>query len=173
MEEQATMRIKNRFYPQTAAIALAAFMFFGGRAFADTTSVVIDGSGNLNSSRTTATLTVSGVCTVGDTATLTVHLFQSVGRLINIGIGDVSAFTCTGNADSFTVDVDAIPGLTFQPGPATVIVRSVTTTTTTTTVTNPDGTTTTNTVTTPTGDHEFGGMVNLHPAAGKSHSGKN
>jgi len=157
------MRVTNRLFARGGAIALAAFMMVGGAAFADTSSVGIDPTGVLSANRASATLTGTAVCTAGDTATLTVHIYQSVGRLINIGIGDVSPFTCSGNSGTWSAVVNAIPGLTFQPGPATVVVRSVTTVTTTTIVTNPDGSTTTATITTPTGDSEFGGVVNLRP----------
>lgn len=88
----------------------------------------VTGTGDLAQNRTSAQLTVSMQCdaptTVGDTktGTLTLHLFQSVGRLINIGIGSVPA-TCDGNQANLVVDVDAIPGLKFQPGPATVVLK--------------------------------------------------
>jgi hypothetical protein len=73
-------------------------------------------------------LTVSVQCdapvNVGETrtGTLTVHIFQPSGRLLNIGIGTASA-TCDGNQADVVVDVDAIPGLKFKPGPATAILK--------------------------------------------------
>lgn len=151
------MRVTNRLFARTGVIAFAAFLLVGGAAaFADTSSVGIDPTGDLSPARTSATLTGTVACDAGQTATLTVHIYESVGRLINIGIGSVSAFTCSGSSDTWSADVAAIPGLKFQPGPATVVVRSVTTVT----VTDPITQVTTTTI---TGDREFGGKVNLHP----------
>jgi hypothetical protein len=82
---------------------------------------------------------------------MTVYIFQSVGRLINIGIG-TAAFTCSGGSDVSTVDVSAIPGLKFQPGPATLLVSIA--------ITSPDdGDPTTPETTT----FSNGAKVKLHP----------
>ena len=144
------------------AFALAGALMSNGPALA-ATSVVLNPNGDLLSkSRNSAGLTVSVVCdaaVVGQTKTtsLTVKIFQSVGRLLNIGTTNpAESLTCTGNAQQIDVTVDAIPGLAFQPGPATALV----TLTETTTVPNPvigqpDITTTIVT--------EIGGRVNLHP----------
>jgi hypothetical protein len=56
------------------------------------------------------------------TGTLTVHIFQPSGRLLNIGIGTAPA-ACDGNSADVVVDVIAIPGLKFKPGPATAILK--------------------------------------------------
>jgi hypothetical protein len=53
--------------------------------------------------------------TIGD-------IFQPVGRLINIGTSNTSV-TCDGATSVQDVTVNAIPGLTFQPGPATLLIR--------------------------------------------------
>jgi len=45
-----------------------------------------------------------------------------VGFLINIGIGSGTVI-CNNIATPQDVIVNAIPGLTFQPGPATLLVR--------------------------------------------------
>ncbi len=167
------MDVKNRLFARGGAIALAAFLLVGGAAFADTSSVGIDATGALNQARTTATLTGNVVCTVApgalsESATLTVHIYQSVGRLINIGIGDAigpnkdGSITCDGTAQTWSAVVNAIPGLTFQPGPATVVVRSVTTETVA--VLDPvTGLPTGATTTQSDADQEFGGVVNLRP----------
>jgi len=65
--------------------------------------------------------------------TLSVKIFQSVGRLLNIGIFSVSSSEqqiCTGGPTEIEVTVKAIPGLTFQPGPATILIKLTETTTT-------------------------------------------
>lgn len=55
------------------------------------------------------------------TASVSVKIFQSVGRLLNIGTGSVSSTAqlpiCTGSPIEIDVTVNAIPGLKFQPGP--------------------------------------------------------
>ena len=106
-----------------AAVILAAVLFTYGVAGATTT---VDPNGDLNGPRTVATVSITTQCTSGQSATLTVYIFQSVGRLINIGVGTVAAFTCSGGSDVSTVDVAAIPGLKFQPGPATLLVHTET-----------------------------------------------
>jgi hypothetical protein len=115
--------------------------------------------GDLSANRDSAEVTVSAQCSaptnMTDTKTgeVTVHIFQSVGRLLNIGIGH-APLTCDVNQASIDVVVNAIPGLKFQPGPATLIVKVTEKTTT-----NSMGTmTTTNTTTS-----ETGSKVNLHP----------
>jgi hypothetical protein len=72
---------------------------------------------------------------------LSVKIFQSVGRLLNIGTFSVASSPlqplCTGSATEIEVTVKAIPGLTFQPGPATILIKLTDTTTTTTPNVNP------------------------------------
>ena len=116
----------NRFkYALSLAALLAANA--AAPAIADT-SVALIGTGDLSLDRTSAQLTVSVQCdaavNVGETnaGTLTVHIFQSSGRLINIGIGNAPV-TCDGNQADVLVDVNAIPGLKFKPGPATAILK--------------------------------------------------
>jgi hypothetical protein len=81
----------------------------------------------LSPDRTSAAVTViTPACdpanTMGATGKVSVHIYQSVGRLINIGIGSASV-TCTNLETSQEITVNAIPGLGFQPGPATLVVR--------------------------------------------------
>jgi hypothetical protein len=85
----------------------------------------VDENVDLLPGRDEATVMVNVTCTLNDNATLTVHIYQSLGRLINIAIG-THAFTCTGNPESHPVSVFAIPGLKLQSGPATALVRSST-----------------------------------------------
>jgi hypothetical protein len=82
---------------------------------------------------------------------MTVYIFQSVGRLINIGIVNAVP-TCDGTDHVSLVDVSAIPGLKFQAGPATVLVRIA--------ITGPDPADATKTVTT---FSDTGAKVKLHP----------
>jgi hypothetical protein len=106
-------------------VALLATLLTAGTASADTTALAIDPEADLLPGRAEATVIVDVTCTLNDNATLTVHVFQSLGRLINVGIG-THAFTCSGNPESFPITVSAVPGLKFQSGPATAIVRSAT-----------------------------------------------
>jgi len=117
------MHAKNLLKGVNATMVLALVLFTAGVAGATTT---VDPNGDLNGPRTIATVSITTVCTSGQSAALTVYIFQSVGRLINIGVGTVAAFTCSGDSDVSTVDVSAIPGLKFQPGPATLLVHTET-----------------------------------------------
>ena len=58
--------------------------------------------------------------------TLSVYIFQSVGRLINIGTYNTNVSCGTGVETAQPVTVEAINGLSFQPGPATLIYRFTT-----------------------------------------------
>jgi len=110
-------------------IALLALLITMGVASAVTNDVTIDSTADLSSNRTQATITGTIECTKGvtdGTANITVHIYQSVGRLLNIGIGSLGTtpLNCSGagSFDPWQVTVSAIPGLKFQPGPATVVV---------------------------------------------------
>jgi len=121
------MHVMNRLRGFRLAMALAAVLFTAGAAVAAAPTVTVDPNGDLNGPpRNVATVSITTQCTLDDTAAMTVYIFQSVGRLINIGVGTVAAFTCSGDSDVSTVDVSAIPGLKFQPGPATLLVHTET-----------------------------------------------
>jgi len=113
-------------------------------------------NGDLSPNRSSAQLTVAVQCdapvNVGDTksGTLTVHIFQPSGRLLNIGIG-TAPITCDGNQADVVVDVDAIPGLKFKPGPATVLLKLTEQTQDSNQLVTEDTTT------------ESGGKINLRP----------
>jgi hypothetical protein len=154
------MHKRKKLLARRGIIGLAGFLLLQTPAFADTNSLQIDGNGNLSHSRNSATLTGTIACDAGESGTLTVHIYQSVGRLINIGTGNVASVTCNGNSGVWSATVNAIPGLQFQPGPATVVVRSVTSMTTVVTDPTTQQETTTTVV---TSDSDFGGKVNLHP----------
>ena len=111
------------------ALSVAAFLATTAAApviAANTVGLV--GTGDLSQDRASAQLTLSVLCdaavNAGDnkTGTLTVHIFQPSGRLLTIGIG-TAPVTCDGAQADVLVDVNAIPGLKFKPGPATVILK--------------------------------------------------
>jgi hypothetical protein len=116
----------------------------------------VTGDGDLSPDRSSAQLTVAVQCdapvNVADTkaGTLTVHLFQPSGRLLNIGIGTVPV-TCDGTQANVLVDVDAIPGLKFKPGPATVVLKLT------------EQTADSNAVVTGSTTTESGGKISLRP----------
>lgn len=121
------MKATKRITALKSALALAAVLAMSGAATAKQAS---NGglSGTLSSDRTSATVTVTQQCdsvTPGTSGALSVYIFQSVGRLINIGIGS-GTVPCTNSPFSQDVIVNAIPGLNFQPGPATLLVRVTT-----------------------------------------------
>lgn len=146
------MHVMNRLRGLRLAMALAAVLFTAETVTAATT-VTVDPDGDLNGPRTIATVSITTQCTLGvsDTAAMTVYIFQSVGRLINIGVANTVP-TCDGTDHVLLVDVAAIPGLKFQPGPATLLVRIA--------ITGPDPIDPTKTVTT---FSDFGAKVKLHP----------
>ena len=88
--------------------------------------------GDLDQTRTSVAVMIPVECaapvfdpitntTTTTTATLSVKIFQSVGRLINIGTGSGTP-TCNGQTTDIGVTVKAVTGLTFQPGPATILI---------------------------------------------------
>ena len=131
------------------AMALAAAMAGSGPALAAKPGKGGGGPGllgDLSSARDSAIVMIPVVCatnplppganqTQTQSASVSVKIFQSVGRLINIGTGSAdAACTSAGQLLNIAVEVDAIDGLNFQPGPATIlktITQTVTTTTTT------------------------------------------
>jgi len=104
---------------------LAAVLLTASVASAVTEDLSIEQDADLLPGRTEITVTVNVQCTLDENATLTVYVFQPHGRLLNIGIGSHS-FVCGGGLETFPVQVFAVPGFTFQPGPASAIVRSAT-----------------------------------------------
>ena len=116
-----------------AVIASAVAMTAGAGQSLAATELSIAGTGDLAPGRASALIPISvqcdGTTNEGEskTASLTVYLFQSVGRLINIGVSRASDTAappqCDGNSAIMDVEVFAIPGLKFQPGPATVLIK--------------------------------------------------
>ena len=119
------MIMRKRF---KGALASAGLLMAMGAVPAAAAQGDVSGNGDLSPDRSSAQLTIAALCdapvNVGDTktGTLTVHLFQPSGRLLNIGIG-TAPVTCDGVEANVAVDVNAIPGLRFKPGPATVVLK--------------------------------------------------
>lgn len=130
------------------ALALAAVLVMAGTGWAK------QGggpgiSGDLSGTRDSVTLSVPvDACTaaVGQTYAVSAYIFQPSGRLFAIGISDPNptGFTCNPSlAQTVPLTVNAVPGLTFKPGPATllykIIVIDSTTTPATVTVVDENG----------------------------------
>jgi hypothetical protein len=146
---ETDMKATTKMTALKRALALAAVLALTGTAWAKSSPPGV--SGDLSTDRTSATVTVTAQCdstTQGISGALSVYILQSVGRLINIGIGN-GTVTCNVGATPTTQDVtvNAIPGLAFQPGPATMVIR----------ITTIDPLTLQPTVS------ETGSRVNLHP----------
>lgn len=121
--------------------------------------------GDLNQLRTSADVVIPVDCdavtgTQTKTASVSVKIYQSVGRLLNIGTGS-GVPTCTGQPEPVVMTVNAIQGLKFQPGPATILITLKETITTTTP--NPDPLNPTPVVTVTTTETETGAKINLRP----------
>ena len=158
------------------ALALAAAMASSGPVLAAKPGNGGGGpglNGDLNQARTAVTVlipvecaapVVNGTTTTTTTATLSVKIFQSVGRLINIGTGS-GVPTCNGQTTDVAVTVNAVTGLTFQPGPATMLITLTETVTTQTQVPDPlnPGQFTTVIVTSPPEITETGARIDLRP----------
>ena len=123
--------------------------------------------GDLDQSRTSVAVmipvecaapVVNGTTTTTTTATLSVKIFQSVGRLINIGTGSGTP-TCNGQTTDIAVTVKAVTGLTFQPGPATILITLTETATSSTPSLDPLNPTI---VTSPPEITETGARIDLH-----------
>jgi len=115
------------FFRPTAA--LGVLLLTAGAASADITALTIDQDASLLAGRTQATITGTVECTAAESATITLKVYQPTGRLLNIGMGTISApVTCTGGSDVWTIDISAIPGIKFKAGPATAIADASTAT---------------------------------------------
>ena len=135
------------------ALALAGALLTNGPVSAAQPTPALEG--DLSANRMSAEVMVPVDC--GEpgqttTASVSVKIFQSVGRLLNIGTGSAVP-NCTGQAGDVLVTVNAIPGLKFQPGPATILITL--TETTTSSATPP--------VITPLPPVETGARIDLRP----------
>ena len=111
------------------AVALAAILTMNGAALAKKP----DAGGvpaQLSADRTSVDLSINYQCdpatTLNAQGSLSVYILQSVGRLINIGTYNANLSCGTGLVTAQPVTVEAIDGLSFQPGPATLIYRFTT-----------------------------------------------
>jgi hypothetical protein len=142
-EEKLTMRVTNKLFALPRVIAFAGVLLIGGPAFADI-SVDVD-KVDLLGNRTDVEVDLTATCTnTADTGNVTVSIYQSVGRIVNIATG-TSSFACSDGTQQITVSLPD-GNLKFQPGPATLYITG--------------STTDINNVTSPT--FEFGAKVNLH-----------
>jgi hypothetical protein len=108
------------------ALALAGALLTNGPVSAAQPTPALEG--DLSANRMSAEVIFPLVCAAVQppandtkTASVSVKIFQSVGRLLNIGTATEEGLPCTGNSMNVTVTVDAIDGLKFQPGPATIL----------------------------------------------------
>ena len=151
------------------ALVLAAVLAISGTGWAKKPTFAGPGTdGQLDPTRTIVTLSVpvpQQACQL-DTATQTysysvkASILQPSGRILDIGFSQPTAFDCA-NDQNVNVTITAIQGLSFKPGPATLIFKVIETTMTTV-VTNPT-TGATTTMTTTNVINEYGSTVNLHP----------
>jgi hypothetical protein len=160
------MKIGMNLTVAKGAVAVAAILAMSGSALAKKPASLGGSSATLSSDRKTVIVNATPRCmqsTVpGSTlsADYSVYIFQSHGRLINIGIGTDEG-DCSAAKE---ITVEAIEGLTFQPGPATMIIKvttyeTVTTSTPSPTTGQPPVVTTSET---PIGTFESGAKINLH-----------
>ena len=151
------------------ALAVAAILAIGGTGWAKKPTFAGPGTaGQLDPTRTIVTLSVpvpQQTCqanTVDQTFSYSVKasILQPSGRILAIGFSDPTQFDCA-TAQNVNVTITAIQGLSFKPGPATLVYQVIETTTTTV-VTDPT-TGATTTMTTTSVINEYGSTVNLHP----------
>ena len=115
----------NKMKALKGAVALAAILAMTGSAFGKKNSNGAGVPASLSPDRTAVTISLSELpaCLITGSATLSVYVFQSVGRLINIGTYNAPV-TCTGATTAAQdITVTAFQGLSFQPGPATLLIR--------------------------------------------------
>lgn len=150
------------------ALAVAAVLAISGTGWAAKPTFAGPGvPGQLDPTRTIVTLSVpvpQQTCHA-NTATQTysysvkASILQPSGRILDIGFSEPTAFDCV-NDQNVNVTITAIQGLSFKPGPATLIYQVIETTTTTVVTDSLTGATTT--VTTTNVINEYGSTVNLH-----------
>jgi hypothetical protein len=144
-----------------AAFALMAVLAMSGTGWAKPSFGGPGISGELNGPRTEATVDISLPAFTGcdtlntlESYAVKAYIFQPSGRMFAIGISDPTSFTCSSTTQVVVQDVlvKGFPGLSFKPGPATLLFQV--------TLTEDDGD-----VNTPPVDsviYEFGSRVDLH-----------
>ena len=150
------------------ALALAAVLAISGTGWAAKPTFGGPGTpGQLDPTRTIVTLSVpvpqqsckTNTATQTYSYSVKAYILQPSGRMLDIGFSDPTAFDCVKD-QNVNVTIKAVDGLSFKPGPATLLYQVIETTTTTVT----DNTThaiisttiTTNVI------NEYGSTVNLH-----------
>jgi hypothetical protein len=107
--------------------------------------------GDLDGTRTEVTVEVTvpqmeapptGLCdtaNAGQTYSIKTYIFQPSGRIFAMGIGaNTETFSCSTTADQqIDMFIKALQGLSFKPGPATLVYHVIQTTTDTTDPLNP------------------------------------
>src|SRR5437867_888139 len=105
------------------AFALAALLAMSGNGWAKPGGGGGGTNGDLNGSRDSVLVLLPvDACTavLNHTYSVKAYIFQPSGRIFAVGIGNAT-FTCQAGAQDVSMTVDAFPGLTFKPGPATLI----------------------------------------------------
>ena len=105
------------------AFALAALLAMSGNGWAKPGGGGGGTNGDLNGSRDSVLVLLPvDACTavLNHTYSVKAYIFQPSGRIFAVGIGNAT-FTCQTGAQYVSMTVDAFPGLTFKPGPATLI----------------------------------------------------
>lgn len=107
------------------AFALAALLAMSGNGWAKPGGGGGGGgtNGELNGSRDSVLVLLPvDACTavLNHTYSVKAYIFQPSGRIFAVGIGNAT-FTCQAVAQDVSMTVDAFPGLTFKPGPATLM----------------------------------------------------
>ena len=105
------------------AFALAALLAMSGNGWAKPHGGGPGLTGDLSGNRDSVLVLLPvDACTavLNHTYSVKAYIFQPSGRIFAVGIGNAT-FTCQALAQDVSMTVDAFPGLTFKPGPATLI----------------------------------------------------
>jgi len=152
------MKLMQKMKVIKIAFALAAVLAMSGTGWAAKPSGP-GISGDLNGSRDSVALSVpvpayqACVNDVNHSYAVKAYIFQPSGRIFAIGISDPTSFSCSLTTEQLiNMTVDAFPGLTFKPGPATLLFQVI--------LTEDDGNIATPPVNTVI--YEYGSRVDLH-----------
>ena len=112
--------------------ALAAVLAIASPGWAKKPSGVGPGApGTMNATRTSVEVSVpvpayEGCTGVSQAYSVKAYIFQPSGRIFAIGIGEPTTFTCSLTTEQLIpMTVNAFPGLSFKPGPATLLYQVV------------------------------------------------
>lgn len=89
--------------------------------------------GDLNPSRDSVVVSVAvpaytecDALNLNETYAVKAYLFQPSGRIFAIGIAEPTTFPCSSTTEqSVEMTINAFPGLTFKPGPATLLFQVI------------------------------------------------